>query len=133
MEEDKRDDGGKNGKGASSAADVPRVISKGTKEQHEERKRRRYGTEDSRVLNLAEGHKIFHFIKLLSLLNSFCYPMLAWLAIRLQLLYYRYSYHQEEDKYFNTFGAYLSRWDYDGDKLLLLGAFGGTLFVSVLL
>ena len=72
-------------------------------------------------------------IKLISLLNSICYPILALMTIKLQLLYFRYSYHQDSDKLTNTFEVYLMSWDYQQDKLILIAIFGGTLAVSVLL
>jgi len=69
---------------AAKAFDRPRVLQAGLHEKKAEvRKRTLYGTESSRVLNLAPNQWRFRFIKLLSLLNAFCYPFLALLSIRL--------------------------------------------------
>ena len=64
------------------------------------------------MLELAENQGLFFLIKLISLLNSICYPILALMTIKLQLLYFRYSYHQDSDKLTNTFEVYLMSWDY---------------------
>ena len=78
---------------AENNQDVPREIQSGEIEKEELRKRMIYGAESDRVLHLAPSQLRFYLIKLLSLINAFCYPILALLTIRLQLLYYRYSWH----------------------------------------
>ena len=122
-----------NKKGTEHKNDMPRVINHGTHEDFEKKKRQLYGAESWRVLELAENQGLFFLIKLISLLNSICYPILALMTIKLQLLYFRYSYHQDSDKLTNTFEVYLMSWDYQQDKLILIAIFGGTLAVSVLL
>ena len=118
---------------ADNNQDIPREIQSGEVEKEELRKRMIYGAESDRVLHLAPSQLRFYLIKLLSLINAFCYPILALLTIRLQLLYYRYSWHQDEDKISGTFYVYLMHWDYSDEKIILLAIFGGTLIISLVL
>lgn len=99
-------------RGTQHQNDLPRVINHGTHEEFEKKKRKLYGDESWRVLELSEKKGLFCLIKLISLLNSICYPVMALMTIKLQLLYFKYSYHQDSDKLTNTFEVYLMGWDY---------------------